>query len=118
MWFAASVHVALDHGGAMSWTHAAEHDHGDSDDHDDGDDHHHHDLAAAQLTKTTGKEFFTLVWQVAQELRDLGCNLSLREAVVVRHLADSSDPPPDTRMHGWLFIVRTALPVRGPSLAA
>lgn len=123
LWFAAKVHVALDHGGTMPLVHAAEdhhdgHDDEDGDDHGDGDGHHHHhDLGAAQFTKSSGKEFSALAVQPFYELAAPGCDAALRVAAILPRFGSFDPPLPDARLHGWLFVVRTALPVRGPSPA-
>ena len=124
-WLFATGHVVFSHGGqadggAME-TAFDHHDHDDEHGAPDSGDHHHHDLtlvAAGQAGKTVEVKVFAPVWiplleDLAAQLRTLA-----REEEHSRGTFDFGKSPPDTRMSGWLFVVQTALQVRGPSLAA
>ena len=121
-WLCAGAHVALEHGGDGFGSHPGEAVHGghhhDEEPAPDEDDHHH-DLGAvtaAQFAKSAGQERLAPQWvpiyeRLAAELAASqgGADARHKHSVV-------GDSPPDTRMSGWLLVVQTALPVRGPSL--
>lgn len=88
----------------------------------EGDGHHHHHQHFTALAS----------WSVAKALDlkvpvlwvSFDCGLTERLLEIMRVSAEphamlaSWESPPDERAAGWLLTVRTALPVRGPSLAA
>jgi hypothetical protein len=126
-WLGASVHVALDHGGeSFHASHACgDHDHQHDHDHhhapaQEGGGDHHHDLRVAtpaQFAKLAEKQALLPQWvplydRLAAELAAL-----LRGTEALHEHSMFGESPPDTRMSGWLFVVQTARPVRGPSLA-
>ena len=121
-WLFATGHVVLSHGGEANGetmqTLASKHD----DHHHDAPDpagHHHHDLTlvtAGQSTKTVEVKVLAPIWLPL--LDDLAARLTAlsREEEKSHGDLDSSKSPPDERAAGWLLVVQTALPVRGPSL--
>jgi hypothetical protein len=123
-WLFAAGHVALEHGGradgGVAHAQAAA---GHDDDHDESgpahDGDHHHDLVGltgGQFTKTAEQRVLAPVWvplygALMEELTTV-----LREAVTSRGNFDFGCAPPDARASGWLLVLQTARPVRGPSL--
>ena len=124
-WLCVGAHVALEHGGETLGTHIGEAEHGDHH-HDDepapGDgEHHHHDLGvvnAAQFSKSADQQFLAPQWVPVYDRLLAELAALLRGADAPHEHSVVGDSPPDTRMSGWLFVVQTALQVRGPSLAA
>lgn len=123
-WLCAGAHVALEHGGKVFGSHFdaaehGEHHHGDAP--APGDNEHHHELGVitvAQFAKTSAQQLLAPQWVPIYD-RLLAELAALRRGVDVPHEHSVvGDSPPDTRMSGWLFVVQTALQVRGPSLAA
>jgi hypothetical protein len=129
-WLWAGAHLVLEHGGEALGVHLGEdmhHDHHDDDHHHDDcpapqdEDEHHHDLAATNagpLVKSSEQQVFAPQWvplfeRLTAELVALlrGIDLEHEHSVI-------GDSPPDERAFGWLFVVQTARPVRGPSLVA
>jgi len=124
-WIFATGHVACAHGGAADCgAHVAPfgtggHDcdcgvgHG-------GDEHHHHDLTAlakGQSASSSGHKALEpvgvpLSGALADQLMAM-----LREAREPREVPDGEHSPPDERAFGWLLVIATAHPVRGPSVA-
>ena len=122
-WLFATGHVALSHGGEalgeVAHTLGGEHD-GDHD-HDAPlrGGHHHHDLAlvsAGQSAKTVEVKILAPVWMPLLDELAVRLTAMAREAERSDCDFESSQSPPDERTSGWLLVVQTALPVRGPSL--
>ncbi len=119
-WVIMSGHVALEHGGAGRGMHVAAALHGGQ--HHDEEpapaEDHHHELGAVtvtQFTKAAEKQLLAPTWQplydqLVAELAALLRSVDGGRPVLV-------DLQSDGRASGWLFVVQTALPVRGPSLA-
>jgi hypothetical protein len=123
-WLCAGAHVTLEHGGETFGSHIGEAVHGDHHHNDEpapGDsDDHHHDIGVviAQFAKASDQQLLAPHWvpvfdRLLAELAAL-----LRGADARHEHSVVGESPPDTRMSGWLFVVQTARPVRGPSLAA
>ena len=95
----------------------------DDDHHDGGPEHdgdHHHDLtamAAGQFAKAAEHEALAPVWVPLYSALVERLTALLREAEESRGAFADWHSPPDGRASGWLLVVQTALPVRGPSLA-
>ena len=107
---------------------AAGHSHhaveGEADHHDeegpehDGD-HHGHDLmalASGHLAKTAELKALAPVWVLLSDSLVERLLAMVREAEDAGWSADDGPPLADERLSGWLLVVQTALPVRGPSL--
>lgn len=94
--------------------------HDDAPDHDG--DHHDHDLTAfvsGQFAKTAELKVLAPVWLPLFDSPVARLAATMREAEneKARGVAEVEMSPPDERSSGWLLVVQTALPVRGPSLA-
>jgi hypothetical protein len=123
-WLFAGAHLALEHGGVAFCAHLEEamhgaqhHEHGSG----AGDESHHHDfvaMTAAQFAKSAGKQLQAPQWVPIFERLVAELAASLRRADVLHERSIVGDSPPDSRKSGWLFVVQSARPVRGPSLAA
>lgn len=113
-WFVTGAHMLLEHGG--DWHGAAAHEE-PADDHSDSDHAHHHDLATVLLGR--GMTVQKLDAVSAPELAPVVVlsvavfKPELPEPVVARGIV--GDSPPDARAAGWLLVLHTARPVRGPS---
>ena len=124
-WLFATGHVALQHGGvANGGAHHALVGDGDDDDHDDDappqdSHHHHHDLTVVGDGKVAKCEQTVLapVWLPLCDALIARLAAALRDASEPRLLPGPEHSPPDQRAFGWLLACRSALPVRGPSLA-
>ena len=123
-WLGAGAHVALEHGGKGCFSHISAAMHGGHH-HDDapapGEDEHHHDLGVmmtAQFAKAAEQQLLAPQWVPIYDRLLAELAALLRGAHVPHEHSVVGDSPPDTRMSGWLFVVQTALQVRGPSLAA
>ena len=121
-WLCAGAHVALEHGGGGFGSHPGEAVHGghhhDEEPAPDADEHHHDlgTVTASQFTKSAGQQLLAPHWVpiYARLVAELAASQRGADA---RHAHSVvGDSPPDTRMSGWLLVVQTALPVRGPSL--
>jgi hypothetical protein len=122
-WIGAWVHVAGSHAGdltvcADACLHQEESGSGSA---PEGDGHHHHDLGALLGHKpVTAPTVALLALPWTPLVEELGTRWVALAADAEARLAspgfDSS--PPDERFSGWLLIVHTARPVRGPSLFA
>ena len=118
-WLCAGAHVTLEHGGE-AFGEAVHGEHHNDDESVPGDDnHHHHDLGAvtaAQFAKSSEQQLLAPQWVPIYDR--LGAELSalLRGTDAQHEHSVVGDSPPDERASGWLFVVQTALPVRGPSL--
>ena len=121
-WLFATGHVVFSHGGEANGVVMQALD-GEHDDHDhdapEQDRHHHHDLTlvtSGQSAKTVEVKVLAPIWLPL--LDDLAARLTAlaREEEKSHRDFDSSKSPPDERATGWLLVVQTALPVRGPSL--
>jgi hypothetical protein len=142
-WLGAFGHVALDHGGVAdggalaellhgvkphehhAGAHHAEHEDGNRQHHDRGlpeGEEHHHDFAALDGGKwMKSAEIKTMLPQSAPlDVAVAGRWLStLRESGAIGWFSLREHAPPlDQRLSGWLLVVQTARPVRGPSLVA
>ena len=123
-WLFATGHVALEHGGVADGgaTHAQAADGTDHDHDDDGPAHdgdHHHDLTAlmgGQFAKAADHKTLAPVWVPLCSALMEGPTAMLREANESGGNFDFGCAPPDARASGWLLVLQTALPVRGPSL--
>jgi hypothetical protein len=122
-WIGAWVHVAGNHAGDLTVCADAclHQESGETGSAPKSDGHHHHDLGALLIHKPVtapAAALLALPWTPLVE--DLGMRwLALaREAEVSQAHVDLSDAPPDERFCGWLMVVHTARPVRGPSLFA
>ncbi len=122
-WLFATGHVAAEHHG-MSVAGGVHHEmEGGADHHDDAPghdgDHHGHDLMAfapGHFAKTAELKALAPVWvplsgAVVERLLAM-----VRETEDASWSADGGPPLADERLSGWLLVVQTALPVRGPSL--
>jgi hypothetical protein len=128
-WLFATGHLWVEHAGELPGNHgggivAIEHDHGDGHDHHHHDEdrgeepvlpeaHHHHELGIA--ARDAGA-----VVVKAPLVAVLFVTFFLPEAIGSK---DAPAPaitgsPPDERRSGYLFVVQTAHPVRGPSWVA
>ena len=123
-WLCAGAHVTLKHGGEEFGSHIGEAEHGGHH-HDEepapGEDDHHHDLGAvmaSQFAKAAEQQFLTPQWVPICDRLVAQLAALLREVDARHEHSVVGDSPPDTRTSGWLFVVQTARPVRGPSLAA
>ena len=123
-WLGAGAHIALEHGGEVFGAHFDAAEHGDHH-HDDapppGEDKHHHDLGAVtttQFAKAAEQQLLAPQWVPIYDRLLAELAALLRGADVPHEHSVVGDSPPDSRMSGWLFVVQTALQVRGPSLAA
>jgi hypothetical protein len=121
-WLSAGVHLAIEHGGVPFCAHFEETMHG-AQHHDHGSEpaeacDNHHDfgaITAAKLAKVLTKQLLA-----TQSNRLCDCLLAELAAALDRNNAEIlrstvGDSPPDERASGWLLVVQTALPVRGPS---
>ena len=122
-WLFATGHVAFEHrgmvaAGGLQHEVGVEHDHHeDGPDHDG--DHHDHDLtafAAGQFAKTAELKVLAPVWVPLFDALVARLAATMREAENGRGFVEFENSPPDERLSGWLLVVQTALPVRGPSL--
>ncbi len=119
-WLLAVAHVALDHCAAIDGTSVVictppqdSHSHEES-----GEGHHHHFGAwATQSAKVVSSQIQSANWI---PLTDFSARLAelLWGPGLARAPSGRWESPPDGRASGWLYLVQTALPVRGPSLAA
>lgn len=125
-WFFATGHVALRHGAvADGGVHHAFVGDGENDDHDDHDapsrdsQHHHHDLTAVAHGPAARWELTVLApeWLPLYDAFIERLTPVARDARQPQSMAGLEHSPPDQRASGWLFVCRSALPVRGPSLA-
>ena len=122
-WFFAAGHVFLSHGGTADGgaTQARAAEHGDNDDHDGNapeHDGHHHDLtpyAPGQSAKTLELKALAPVLVPLCDTVAARLTAQARVAQDARRTFDFGESPPDERAFGWLFVVQTARPVRGPS---
>lgn len=118
-WLFAGAHLALEHGGDLLVCHGESSHH---DDHDSApaDAHHHHDLGAIRAGKaiTAQKHFAALLSTPLCEQLCAQFTALLYRAAAPQEPSTFGDSPPDERASGWLLVSHTALPVRGPSLAA
>jgi hypothetical protein len=127
-WLYAGAHVALEHGGETLTSHLSgavpDDHHHDDHDHDepaprDAEHHHHHDLGeltGTQFTKSVEHQALIPQWvalydRLIEELAEVQ-----RRAAELDERSVVGESPPDERAVGWLLVVQTALPVRGPSL--
>lgn len=122
-WLFAGAHMALEHGGGWSVCDDASSLHDGHDDHDSppADGHHHHDLGAVLAGKAiTAQEsqFAMQPWTPLASQLLAQFTALLRHAEVPHAPSNFGKSPPDERASGWLLVSHTALPVRGPSLAA
>lgn len=122
-WLFATGHVAFEHRGVVAASGlqhevGVEHDdHKDAPDHDD--DHHEHNLTAAvagQFAKTAELKVLAPVWVPLADTIVERLLAMMREADNGSEVGGIEMSPPDERSSGWLLVVQTALPVRGPSL--
>jgi hypothetical protein len=119
-WLSAGAHVALEFGGMNFGAHIGEatHEPGHHDHHDGDGGHHHHDLGTAartQFAKTSDERLPAPHWTPVFDRLLIEWDAMLRSAAAERPSLARTDAPPDERMTGWLFTVRTALQVRGPA---
>ena len=118
-WLFAIGHVVTEHGAIVTAGVQVE----PAGHHDDGPDHdgdHHHDLtvmAAGQLAKAAEHKALAPVWVPICSALVERLTAMLREAEESRGAFEYRDSSRDEREAGWLHVVQTALPVRGPSLA-
>jgi hypothetical protein len=124
-WLCAGAHVALEHGGDVFGSHVDSAEHGHHHHHDGApvpsEDGHHHDLGAtttAQFSKAAEQQFLAPQWVPIYDHLLAELAALLRGVGVPHEHSVVGDSPPDTRMFGWLYVVHTALQVRGPSLTA
>lgn len=123
-WISASAHLALEHGGATFGVQLAglSHDHSDGHHHGETDEeHHHHNLGAvthAQIKKGNERPLLIPAWQPIAELFLDQLRLAAGESARLPIFGSDGRAELDHRWSGWLLVARTALPVRGPSLAA
>ncbi len=96
----------------------------EADHHEDGPehdgDHHGHDLmafAAGHFAKTAELKALAPVWVPLADTVVERMLAMMREAADTGWPPDDGPPLADERLSGWLLVVQTALPVRGPSLA-
>jgi hypothetical protein len=119
-WLSAIGHLVLEDGGVTesgAWhaENGAAHQHSDDSDH--GRHLHHHDLSV--MAGRLGSKISTLpalatAWVLLSgRIAELLAATPVRQSQPVRESAHA-----DRRTSGWLLVCRTALPVRGPSLAA
>ncbi len=91
--------------------------------HDDAPEHdgdHHHDLsvmAAGHFAKAAEHKALAPVWVPLYSALVERLTAMSREAEESRGAFEYQDSSRDEREAGWLHVVQTALPVRGPSLA-
>jgi hypothetical protein len=104
---------------AHDWDH---HHHEHDDDHHEDEDqpaeeshHHHHAIGAA--TRTGAAQDLTIEAPLAAILLETLLDAFLRGDADEPQPAISGSPP-DERSSGYLFVLQTAHPVRGPSLIA
>jgi hypothetical protein len=122
-WLFATGHVAFEHRG-MTAAGVLQHEAGVEQDHhedapDHDGDHHEHDLmafAAGQFAKTTELKALAPVWVPLADTLVERLLAMAREAEDTERSAEDGPPLADERLSGWLLVVQTALPVRGPSL--
>ncbi len=124
-WLQASAHLALEHGGdgfgsqlanVLHVGHAHEPEPAPGD-----DDHHHHNLGAltrAPFGKSCAQQLLAPLWVPLYDCLLAELAAALRETDAAHQHSTAGDSPPDQRASGWLLVVRTALPVRGPSSIA
>jgi hypothetical protein len=123
-WLFAIGHICVPYCGAADGgvRHAAAGHHDDhGGDAPEQDGHHHHDLraaTAAQFTKSSEQQLLAPQWVPIYDRLVAELAALLRRTDALHERSTLGDLPPDTRMSGWLFVVQTARPVRGPSLAA
>jgi hypothetical protein len=124
-WLFAIGHVAFEHHGITAvgaWHHEVEGGTGHHDglpEHDS--DHHEHDLmafASGQFAKTAELKALAPAWLPLFDSLVARLAEVLRAADNARAVEGHEMSPPDERASGWLLVVQTALPVRGPSLVA
>lgn len=124
-WLFATGHVALRHGAvADGGGHHAFVGDGEDDDHDDHDapsrdlQHHHHDLTVVADGQAARWELTVLApgWLPLYDAFIERLTPALRDPRQPQLLAGLEHSPPDQRASGWLLVLQTALPVRGPSL--
>ena len=120
-WLFAGTHVALEHGGNSSLAEFGGIFH---------DDHHHeevpspdrdghyHELSAMRSAQSAQIELRAPEWMPLPIWFLAELAVLLRASGAPQENSVLSDFMPDLRMSGWLFVVHTARPVRGPSLAA
>ena len=123
-WLFATGHVAFEHQGiaavgVLQQAVAEQDHHDDAPDHDG--DHHDHGLTAfvsGQFAKTAELKVLAPVWVPLFDALVARLAAMIREAESenARGVAEFEMSPPDERSSGWLLVVQTALPVRGPSL--
>ena len=122
-WLFAIGHVATEHGEVVGNSAQVESAGHGNDHHDGGPEHggnHHHALTAVdagQFAKAAEHKALAPVWVPLYSALVERLTAMLREAEESRSVFDYRHSPPDRRASGWLLVVRTALPVRGPSLA-
>ena len=124
-WLFAGAHIAVEHGGDGIISHLSEafhgHHHHDEEPVPAEDGHHHHDFGTeivSQISKSSGQQVAAAAWISLYEGLKAELAALLHESDVCAEHSVVGDSPPDTRRSGWLFVVQTARPVRGPSLAA
>ena len=116
-WLFAVGHVASRHGSVADAGVCCE-SAGHEEDQPDHDGHHHHDVAAlgaGQVAKVEHKMSAPVVARLGGELWERLAVIA-REALDPPARFDFAESPPDGRASGWLLVVHTARPVRGPSL--
>ena len=122
-WLFATGHVAFEHRGVVAASglqHEAGVEQGHHDDAPEHDgDHHNHDLTAfvsGQFAKTAELKVLAPVWVPLFDALVERLAVTMREVENGRGFVEFENSPPDERLSGWLLVVQTALPVRGPSL--
>lgn len=123
-WLAAGVHVTIEHGcdpfelsGDASASGANHVDLGDG---PENSDEHFHDLGAitATLSAAPGQRLSRAEFTSVSHGSAGVIALIHSQANGLGPVWTNGDSPPDQRSFGWLFVVQTALQVRGPSLSA
>ena len=122
-WLHASAHVALEHGGETLISHlvaARHHDHDDESAPIDGESQQHDlgEVTAAQFTKSAEHQSLVPHWVPLYDRLIVEVAEMLRARDSLHEHSFAGESPPDERASGWLLVVRTAHPVRGPSLTA
>lgn len=131
-WCFATVHQWTAHAGEGSFEVSSEehahdwHGHHHDDDHDDGGHHEdedqpaeksHHHHALGVTTRVVAFQDLTIAAPMTEILWDAIVK-ALSSAGPEAPELEITGSPPDVRCSGFLFVIRTAHPVRGPSLVA
>lgn len=122
-WLSAGAHMAQEHGGNWSVCDEVSSHPDGHDDHDSVPEngHHHHDPGTVRAGKVIAAQDMRFAAPLHTPFTDqllAQFTALLRHAEAPHATSTFGKSPPDERASGWLLVSHTALPVRGPSLAA